>query len=102
MQTFGIAFRLSDAILGLTFLAWGNSLGGEYLLNLLFIHNQQSLFSHSSLRARVKNARAKTWARDSFDSQCFFLPVFAAALPSSFFSYALRTKSKEELLIDLS
>lgn len=27
LQTFGIAFGLSDAILGLTFLAWGNSLG---------------------------------------------------------------------------
>ncbi|KAL9980632.1 hypothetical protein ACROYT_G009241 [Oculina patagonica] len=27
LQTFGIAFGLSDAILGLTFLAWGNSIG---------------------------------------------------------------------------
>ena len=35
LQTFGIALGLSDAILGLTFLAWGNSLGGEYRLNLL-------------------------------------------------------------------
>ena len=26
---FGIVFGLSDAILGLTFLAWGNSIGGE-------------------------------------------------------------------------
>jgi len=30
---FGIALGLSDAILGLTFLAWGNSLGGEYRLS---------------------------------------------------------------------
>jgi len=29
-QTFGVAFKLSDAILGLTFLAWGNSIGGDY------------------------------------------------------------------------
>ena len=28
-QMFGIVFGLSDAILGLTFLAWGNSIGGE-------------------------------------------------------------------------
>lgn len=26
--TFGVVFRLSDAILGLTILAWGNSVGG--------------------------------------------------------------------------
>ena len=28
-QMFGIVFGLSDAILGLTFLAWGNSIGGK-------------------------------------------------------------------------
>jgi len=26
--TFGVVFHLSDAILGLTILAWGNSIGG--------------------------------------------------------------------------
>ena len=36
-QTFGIVFGLSDAILGLTFLAWGNSIGGEYNLVLFFV-----------------------------------------------------------------
>ena len=28
LETFGIMFSLSDSILGLTLLAWGNSLGG--------------------------------------------------------------------------
>ena len=27
--TFGVVFQLSDAILGLTILAWGNSVGGK-------------------------------------------------------------------------
>jgi sodium/potassium/calcium exchanger 6 len=31
--TFGVVFQLSDAILGLTILAWGNSVGG----NIFFI-----------------------------------------------------------------
>ena len=31
-QTFGIVFGLSDAILGLTFLAWGNCIGGKFCL----------------------------------------------------------------------
>lgn len=30
-QTFGIVSGMSDAILGLTFLAWGNSIGGKFL-----------------------------------------------------------------------
>jgi sodium/potassium/calcium exchanger 6 len=30
--TFGVVFQLSDAILGLTILAWGNSVGGNILL----------------------------------------------------------------------
>ena len=29
--TFGVVFQLSDAILGLTILAWGNSVGGNFL-----------------------------------------------------------------------
>ena len=29
LQTFGIIFKLTDSILGLTILAWGNSLGGN-------------------------------------------------------------------------
>ena len=29
--TFGVVFQLSDAILGLTILAWGNSIGGMQL-----------------------------------------------------------------------
>lgn len=29
LQAIGIIFNLSDLILGLTFLAWGNSLGGK-------------------------------------------------------------------------
>jgi len=35
-QTFGIVFNLSSAILGLTFLAWGNSIGGLYSLFCFF------------------------------------------------------------------
>ena len=31
-QTFGAAFNVSDGILGLTFLAWGNSIGGEFIV----------------------------------------------------------------------
>ena len=37
LQTFGIVFGLSDAILGLTFLAWGNSIGGEYRVMFVYI-----------------------------------------------------------------
>lgn len=33
--TFGVVFQLSDAILGLTILAWGNSVGGNQLLRHL-------------------------------------------------------------------
>ena len=38
--TFGVVFQLSDAILGLTILAWGNSVGG-------------SLFSSSSFQILI-------------------------------------------------
>ena len=31
LQTFGIVFDISNAILGLTLLAWGNSIGGKYI-----------------------------------------------------------------------
>jgi len=31
--TFGVVFQLSDAILGLTILAWGNSVGGNHRCN---------------------------------------------------------------------
>lgn len=31
--TFGVVFQLSDAILGLTILAWGNSVGGNWSTN---------------------------------------------------------------------
>ena len=31
--TFGVVFQLSDAILGLTILAWGNSVGGKSYSN---------------------------------------------------------------------
>jgi len=33
LETLGIMFSLSDAILGLTILAWGNSLGGNDILD---------------------------------------------------------------------
>ena len=29
LQTFGVVFNISNAILGLTLLAWGNSIGGK-------------------------------------------------------------------------
>ena len=29
LQCVGYAFSISDAMLGITFLAWGNSIGGE-------------------------------------------------------------------------
>lgn len=28
LQTFGVVFSISNAVLGLTLLAWGNSIGG--------------------------------------------------------------------------
>lgn len=34
LQAFGVVIKLSDGILGLTLLAWGNSIGGQYLRNL--------------------------------------------------------------------
>ena len=34
-QTFGAVFSVSDGILGLTFLAWGNSIGGKLGLCIL-------------------------------------------------------------------
>ena len=43
LQTFGIALSLSDAILGLTFLAWGNSLGGEYRLSQAVSHARSAI-----------------------------------------------------------
>lgn len=43
---FGIVLGLSDAILGLTFLAWGNSLGGKFGL---FPCSYQFLFAEISL-----------------------------------------------------
>ena len=30
MQAFGVVVKLSDGILGITLLAWGNSIGGMY------------------------------------------------------------------------
>ena len=103
MQTFGIAFGLSDAILGLTFLAWGNSLGGEYWLNLLLIHNQQSFFfSHSSLRTRVKKARAKTVLFFSVPFSLFSLPLFPPASLVMLLARRTTCRRREELLMDLS
>ena len=36
LQAIGVIYNLSDAILGLTILAWGNSLGGESKINQKF------------------------------------------------------------------
>lgn len=30
LRTLGVVFHLSNTVLGLTLLAWGNSIGGEY------------------------------------------------------------------------
>lgn len=38
-QMFGIVFGLSDAILGLTLLAWGNSIGGKSSVLIFFSVN---------------------------------------------------------------
>ena len=84
LQTFGIALGLSDAILGLTFLAWGNSLGGEYRLNLL-------------LEERHDYATVLFF---SVSFSQFLLPLFPPA--SLVLLRARRTKRKEELLIDMS
>jgi hypothetical protein len=35
--TFGVVFQLSDAILGLTILAWGNSVGGKREKYFIFL-----------------------------------------------------------------
>ena len=43
LQTIGIVLSLSDAILGLTFLAWGNSLGGEYRLSQAVSHTRSAI-----------------------------------------------------------
>ena len=32
MQAFGVVVKLSDGILGITLLAWGNSIGGQLIL----------------------------------------------------------------------
>lgn len=48
LRSLGVVFRLSNTVLGLTLLAWGNSIGGnlELLVALLFPSRTQSWRGH--------------------------------------------------------
>ena len=77
--TFGVVFQLSDAILGLTILAWGNSVGGIYF-NFLRINvflDKNYSFNNLDFAADISMARQNA-PRMGF-SACYGAPLLSKA-----------------------
>lgn len=54
LQCIGYVSGISDAMLGITFLAWGNSIGGEFKLFKIFITLGRRTFSNKSKKQTFK------------------------------------------------
>ena len=60
LQVFGIVMKLSDGILGLTLLAWGNSIGGESTSQSICTHTGTQTHAHKRTHTHTLTVHRST------------------------------------------
>ena len=60
LQVFGIVMKLSDGILGLTLLAWGNSIGGESASQSICTHTGTQTHAHKRTHTHTLTVHRST------------------------------------------